>query len=133
MNHKTLRYITHALETSLESDFERIKIGAVVVRRNCILGQAANTKRSHPRQYLHNIRTKRESVHHCTHAELGAIIRSRDFNLEGASIYIGRWLRDGRLGNCKPCTSCSDAIRREGFSNIYYTTEHGIEHIQVRN
>lgn len=128
---RTKRYITKALEASLESDFQRIKIGAVIVDGNYVVSTASNRNRSHPRQSEYNRRSLRVAPRHCLHAEIGALVRSSKYDLSGTEIYVARFDRTGQLGNCKPCPACALAIREAGISTVYYTTPEGIKKYNV--
>lgn len=130
MERKTLRYITHALEKSLESDYEKIKIGAVIVDGNYLVSSAANTRRTHPMQGRYNILSGRNCPSHCTHAEIGALVKSRGYDCTGSVIYVGRYERSGQLGFCKPCASCTLALRRAGVARAFYTTKLGVKSIE---
>lgn len=131
ISNRTKRYITKALEASLESDFQRIKIGAVIVDGNYIVSAASNKNRSHPRQASFNERSNRVAPRHCIHAEVHALVRSGSYDLSGTELYVGRFDRNGRLGDCKPCVACQLAIKDSGIRLVYYTTTKGIESYAV--
>jgi deoxycytidylate deaminase len=132
ITNRVKRYITKALEASLMSDYHRIKIGAVIVDGNYIVASASNTRRSHPRQAQFNSRAKRLAIHSCLHAEVHALIRSGRYDLSGTELYVGRFDRTGKFGNCKPCLACQMAIKDAGINVVYYTTPtEGIKHYEV--
>jgi len=122
ITNRVKRYITKALEVSLSSDFHRIKIGAVIVDGNYIVSAASNTQRSHPRQAQLNKRVARVATRSCLHAEVHALVRSGRRDLSGAELYVARYDRNGRFGNCKPCAACQMAIKDAGIHTVYYTT-----------
>lgn len=127
---KHLRYITHALEKSLESDYEKIKIGAVLVDGNYVVSSACNTRRTHPMQGRYNVLAGRNCPRHCLHAEIGTLVKSKDYDCTGSEIYVGRYERNGQLGNCCPCPSCTLALRRAGVVRVYFTTPLGVKTIE---
>lgn len=131
MNTKTLRYINKALEASLDSDYHRIRIGAVVVSGNRLLSTGRNSVKAHTAQAYYNRQAGRITCHNSRHAELDAIMRSNRASLKGATIYVGRWQLDGRLGMCRPCSSCCAAIREAGIRKVYYTTPDGVRKMEM--
>ena len=131
ISNRTKRYITKALEASLESDFQRIKIGAIVVDGNVTVGTACNKNRSHPRQSEYNRRSLRIAPRHCIHAEIHAIVRCGRRDLTGCEMYVARYDRTGRLGNCYPCPACRMAIKESGIRSVHYTTPEGIKSYEV--
>lgn len=130
MNKRTLRYITKALEASLESDYPRIKIGAILVDGNYVVSSAANTARTHPFQFQLNRDSARDCPNHYLHAEVHALVRSKAYDLSNCEIYVARYLRDGTLGDCRPCQSCDLALRRAGIRRATYTTPSGIRTLE---
>lgn len=132
MNKRDLRFITKALETSLESEYSKIRIGAVIVDGNYVVAKACNTSRTHTRQAKYNERTGRKCPSPKLHAEIHALIKSKNYDLTNATIYVGRYLMNGTLGNCKPCSSCASALRDSGIRRVVYTTETGV-HVEGIN
>lgn len=126
MNRRDLRFITKALETSLESDNGKVRIGAVITDGNYLVSKACNVKRTHTLQHKYNLRSGRSCPAPKLHAEMHALIKSRDYDLTGCTIYIGRYLQNGTLGNCKPCSSCTQALRDSGIKRVVFTTEEGV-------
>lgn len=129
---RELRYITKALEASLESNYPRIKIGAVIVDGNYIVSQAANVARTHPFQYSLNRDSLRHCPNHYLHAEVHALVRSKTYDLSNSEIFVARYLRDGSLGDCRPCQACDLALRRSGIRRATYTTPTGIRTVGFR-
>lgn len=119
------RFITLALDTSFQSTYDRVKIGAVIARRSKLVSKAANLRTSHPLQKLYNDRSGRLAPAHNCHAEINAIIQARDV-LDGCDAYVGRWDRRGNLAMCKPCVACQAALRDVGIKSVTYTTREGI-------
>lgn len=52
------------------------------------------------------------------HAEVAAL-RGRDAT--GATIVVVRVLRDGQLGNSRPCDACWDAMEAAGVRRVVYS------------
>lgn len=127
MNHRRLRYLNQALKESLKSPFKGIKIGAVIVDGNYVVSKGYNRNTSHPLQKKYNDKVGRIAPDHNGHAEIIALVRSRDYDLTGCEIFVGRFDRKGKLAMCRPCRACMEAIRAAGISRITYTTPEGIK------
>ena len=121
------RYIALALQESTKSKFGRISIGAVIVDGNYVVSKGSNSTRTHPRQAAYNRISGRVCSGSCTHAEVQALINSKQYDLAGCEIFVGRFARTGELANCLPCPACAHGIRDAGISRCYYTTELGVK------
>lgn len=119
------RLVSLALRESFKSSYDRVQIGAVVARRSKVVSTGANQRRGHPLQKLYNDKAGRLAPAHACHAEMHAIINSRD-SIEGTDVYVGRWDRNGRLAMCRPCVACALALRDFGVQSVTYTTPKGI-------
>ena len=120
------RYFEIAKQISYLSEFNRVKIGAVIVKKKDIIAVSCNLKKTHPIQA--ELNKYREDIHRkkCSylHAEMAAILKSK-IDLNGASIYIFREDRNGNLGLCKPCPACMEMIKSKNIKNVYYTSKEG--------
>lgn len=109
------------------SDFERQKMGCVVVYKNKIIGMGFNSTKSHPLQKEYNrYRFKGDYSPHCMHAEMHALmpIRHLDIDWSKVKVYTYRICReDGSRGAlARPCISCQTFMKELGIRHIYYTT-----------
>lgn len=97
------------------------KMAAIIVKRNKTLGKGMNTRKTHPLQKLFS---KRE-VKIALHAEISAIVDAlrshEEEELQGASIFIARILKDGSRAIAKPCPVCDRALSAYGITGIYWT------------
>lgn len=123
---RALRYITLALNESLNSTYERVRIGSVVVDGNFVVARGSNQNTSHPMQHKYNLKTGRLAPAHALHSEMQALVRSKSYDLTGCEIFVGRYDRNGILGNCRPCPACYQAIVDAGIRRVTYTTPRGI-------
>lgn len=124
-------YMNLALTEALRSPMHRVKIGAVIVDGNYVVSKGFNLLSSHPMQYRYNTETGRVAEDHRCHAEVSALVRSKQYPLVDCDMFIGRRDKTGHLAQCRPCVACYRAIRDAGISRIFYTTPSGIqrEHI----
>jgi deoxycytidylate deaminase len=127
-SNKSKKYFDAAEVASMTSQ-HRCQIGAVLVYKNKIISAANNeSEKTHPLQYKYNQVSKRLPNFRAgrIHAELAAIIRVRDKEILKKSVmYIFRRNRDGKIGMCRPCATCMEAIKDYGIEQIYYTTPEG--------
>jgi deoxycytidylate deaminase len=134
---RDIKYFAHAVDAARKSTYDRISIGAVIVKKNTIITTGWNSLKTHPIQQYHN--RKRfdnqifDTVNHYLHAETDAIqqaLRMRKV-LDGAVIYVSRINRDNKYGMCRPCPACIGAIRAVGIRDIFYTTPDGFAYEQI--
>lgn len=94
-----------------KSDHVQHRIGSCVVKKGKIVSFGWNQRKTHSKS-LHPYRN--------LHAETHAILSTKE-DLTGASIYVFRENRQGRLACSKPCKYCEEMIRSKGIKKIYYT------------
>src|SRR5690606_23102416 len=123
---RDLRHIARALEVSLASDVPRTKLGAVIANGKKIVGQACNITRTHPLQARYNQAVGNVRPRHQLHAEVHAILRAGYDNTEGATVYVARYDRRGKLAQAKPCRACASALRDAGVLRVVYTHPDGV-------
>jgi deoxycytidylate deaminase len=125
---KSKRYFD-AAEIAAMTSTHRCQIGAVIVYKNKIISAANNeSEKTHPMQYKYNQVSKRLPSFRAgrIHAEMAAIIRVRDREvLKKSTMYIFRRNRDGKIGMCRPCTTCMEAIKDYEIGEVCYTTPEG--------
>lgn len=119
--------IQKAMRIAENSDYS-IRIGCVVTnKRGRIISQGFNQLKSHPKQARYaKLHGKCEKIF--LHAEISALVRCRE---EPHTIYVGRIMKNGLPGMCKPCPICEAAIREAGVKYMIYTDASGQE-ISIR-
>ena len=93
----------------------RFQLGAVVFKKNKILGFGVNERRTHPEFG--------SAPYYCLHAECNSIRKAlmRGNSVAGADIFVYR-----RNNNCsKPCDSCKDKFISYGIRRVYYIDREG--------
>lgn len=126
MSKRHKAYFDAACAMSQLSDFPRVKIGAIAVYKHRIISSGCNQTKTHPLQKRFNKHRFSSDTTHSQHAEincLSQLIGRKDIDFKDVSLYIGRTLADGRLGDCRPCVGCMALIKELGIRHIYYTTE----------
>ena|SRR3990167_5425173 len=96
----------------------RFRLGAVIFRRDKVLGRGFNTpNKTHP-QSLAPYKTR------C--AEFNSYINAVNLGispnkLQGASLYVHRIKKDGSPGLAKPCEFCKRFLDQVGIKDIQYS------------
>lgn len=108
-----LKYFKLAEKLSEKSDHPDHKHGAVLVRKNTIIGIGFNQNKTH---------TKSPDKFHMIHAEFSAILSSQEENLADCELYVVRKRKNGNLANSKPCQSCTKMVSSLGIKRCYYST-----------
>lgn len=97
----------------------RYKFGAVIAYRSNVFSVACNIIKTHPVQ-------KRYKPHCISiHAELYAILKASG-DINGATMYIARYMLNGDEGLSKPCATCLELIKESGIRQIVYMSRDGL-------
>ena len=124
---RTAHYFNLARNAGQFSDFKQHHLGCVLVYKNNVISVGYNTTKQHPMQKQYNALRgfDASSAHNSTHAEMSAIIKAKDMDVDWGkvSIFIYREHKDGCTGLAKPCAACAQKIRDMGIKEIYYTGE----------
>lgn len=112
-----LKWFQIAEKIAKHSNHPQHRMGAVIVRKNKILGLGMNQCKTHP---------KSPNPYHMIHAELSAILNSRQEDLTGAEIYICRIRKGGDFGLSRPCKDCLRLLKLNGIDLTHYTCYNGI-------
>lgn len=133
MSKKKLRFFEIAKQVSLLSDFQKTKVGCIIVRnKKVIVASGYNKAKTHPKQYRLNKICKcgtHKEENSFIHAEIDALENGRfrfaNCDDEHYEIYLFRQNKNGELANCRPCNSCMSELIRRNITTIHYTTEIG--------
>lgn len=117
LSNKDKAYLSVARYIAARSN-ERMKHGAVVVKSNRVLGMGYNKNKNSP----FNVSEEHIKSHCSRHAEVEAI-RSANFNVKGAVLYVARVNRRGQDRNSKPCPRCQTIIEETGIKRVVHTLE----------
>ena len=130
---KQHRLLLLALRWSMESDYHRIKIGAVVAKGSKYYNHGYNLIRPCGIQASYNKRVGRITKSDCRHAEMDVLCKARACgrSAKGMDMYVARLDRNGMPAMCKPCPACELAIREAGIKRVFYTTPTGVEVLNV--
>lgn len=128
---RDLYFLKLAFAMSKYSDYKRVHIGAVIVKKNSVISTGCNKIKSHPIQRLYNNRYLDYHTKNCLHAEIDALIKAEDSDCKGATLYVARRGLDNKIRLSKPCDACFNYAKDLGIKRIVYTIEDGIKEIII--
>jgi len=113
-----------AIEQAKKSKFH-YQMGAVLFRKHIVLSTGMNHAYT-PVPWRTRKHVKAKFLKHPTsiHAEVDALIRNHR-NLSGASLFVCRVGKSGRLLMARPCAHCKAYLLHYGIKDIYYTDSNG--------
>jgi deoxycytidylate deaminase len=92
------------------------RVGAAVFKGKRMLSVGHNKPKTHPDS---------TTVQYGHHAEFACFIATYKYDLAGATIFVVRLTRGGRLGISKPCKECWSWIRAMGIKKVVYLDRNG--------
>lgn len=134
MSPRQQRFFEIARHVSFLSDFDRVKIGSILVRnKKVIVSSGSNMRKSHPYQYELNqmYKTGFKSETSFIHSELATLMAVKFIDVSGCDIYIYRECIDGSIGNSMPCCSCYTELQRRGINRVFFTSTDGYHCIKI--
>jgi tRNA(Arg) A34 adenosine deaminase TadA len=116
---KIKRYFSLARNVAFNSDYGKIRHGALLVKG----GSVINTCWNKDKFCSFGSRFRDPDRGHATiHAELGCILGMPRSVTIGADIYVCRINKRGQFRNSKPCAMCHAALKHVGVKRVFYTT-----------
>lgn len=113
-----------AAKAALKSKFSQHRVGAVITKGGNILATGYNSKQ--PSSVL------KTTTRHAEAAAILFLLKQRRLqDLVGATLYVTRYTKGGKVGMAKPCPSCENLCRSVGISRVHYTTDCGVETIKL--
>ena len=97
------------------------RLAAICVdKKGKVLGRGVNSyTRTHPLQKHFAIVAALPEEKMFLHAELQAVLRSRDKEIH--TIYVARVLKDDTISLAKPCKACEQMLKSFGVQKVVYT------------
>ena len=108
------KFFKLAEKLAQKSDHPDHKHGAVLIRKNNVIGIGFNQNKTHSKS-THPFRT--------IHAELSAILNSQQETFDNCELYVVRKRKNGELANSKPCNSCHKMLSSLGIKKVYFSTD----------
>lgn len=107
------KFLKIAKEASHKSDHDNYPMGCVIVRGRKVLGVGHNMLKTHPKS-PHKFKS--------IHAEFMAALNA-GYDLEGATVYVYRQIKDGTPAMARPCEDCWKFLRECGVKDVVYSYE----------
>ena len=119
---KIKRYLRLAQNMASNSNYGKIKHGAVLIKGGSIIKAAFNKDKFS----AFGERFRQQGCGPATHhAELGCVAGVDRSKTAGANIFVVRVNRMGELRLSKPCPMCHDVLKFTGVKKVYYSTNEG--------
>jgi deoxycytidylate deaminase len=106
----------YAIKAALLSGAEHHRVGAAIFKGKSLVSLGWNSTKTHPDS---------KTRYNAHHAEFDCLMGNYKHDLVGASIFVARITKGGRLGVSKPCSECEVIIRGVGIKKIYYINQNG--------
>lgn len=107
------KFFNDAIQQSFKSSY-KIKIGAVIVQKNKIVGKGFNISYSTGNPHGDGI-----------HAEISAINHTTAKFRKNSTIVVGRLNKKGELAMSKPCHACETVLKKLGIKKVWYSIPNG--------
>ena len=136
MNIKKFFNLAKAASKFSDYNKKKVHIGSVLIYKNKVLASGWNSKKTNPIQYKYNKYRENLGIDNrsynaddhlpCLHSEMKCLIDTKDIDVDWSKVSIFVYREScGKTRMCKPCPSCTKALKDRGIQNIYYTTEKG--------
>jgi deoxycytidylate deaminase len=110
-----LKWLTSAVDECELATHKQWRVGAVLVKSGRVLSTGVNRYRNDPSM------VEVEGVSY--HAEEVALRRAG--NTHGATIYVARITRSGKIGEARPCKRCQALLLEHGVNTAVWTEPTG--------
>lgn len=119
---KPEHYLTLAKNASRKSSHAQHRMGCVIAKGSRVLGVGYNVNKTHPKS-PHFFKT--------VHAEFMAAINA-GYDIEGATVYVFRQIKDGTPAMAKPCQSCWKFLYECGVKEVVYSFEGSFKQERIK-
>ena len=119
---RIIRYFDLAKNVAFNSDYGKLRHGAVLVKGGSIINTCFNKDK------FCSFGSKFRKLNRgpaTIHAELGCILGLARGVTDGADIFVCRINKKGEFRNSKPCVMCHEVMKHVGIKRVFYTTNKG--------
>lgn len=110
----------------LSTEFKQ-RVGSVITdSKGRVISSGYNKRKTHPLQMRYARKINPEQCF--LHAEIDALVQCREVP---HTIYVARVRKNGRTAMARPCPICSLAIGEAGIKTVVYTTDDGVETVDM--
>lgn len=120
---RDIRFFEIAEKVSYLSDHEKHRHGAVITYKGRLIGLGKNSMKSHPKSPDKWSKT--------IHAELAAILNSKQNDFRGHEIYVFRRNKKGVISESKPCENCMGLIKSLKFAVVHYSSDNCFKSVRL--
>ena len=122
LSNKMRRYLKVAQDVATNSNYGKLRHGALLIRGGSIIKTAFNKDKFSSFGERFRNSDYGPATHHAELSCISGIDRSKT---NGASMFVVRINRQGELRLSKPCPMCHDALKFTGVRKVYYSTNDG--------
>lgn len=140
---KDYRYFQMAKEQAMQSTYDRVAVGCILVYKNHVIGAGFNNKKTCPQQKRANKKrnfnhNSNRPINHYMHAEISAL-RSVPYTVaqsicwRNVDVYVYR-ISPGHslgMGLSRPCAGCMSELTNLGIKNIFYSGNNGFVYEEI--
>jgi len=116
-----------AKNLSLTSDYQKYRLGSIIVIQGKIVAKGVNSSKTHPLQKKLN--EDRDDFNcfttHPIHAEVSTLNKVKHLDLKKAEMFIYHASHEEQPKFARPCLACMNAIINSGIKTIHYSTADG--------
>lgn len=105
-----------AVKAAHLSGLRKYYVGAALFRKNRLVSIGWNVRKTHPLC----------PTQHSQHAEFNVMVGLSKIDIDGATLYVARVGRNGKVCIAKPCRDCEHFLSLLGLDRIYYTNQQGL-------
>lgn len=122
MSKSDKKYLDQACELATMSDCN-YKHGAVIRKSGKTISVGINHGVNDPAYLTDEVAAEHAAVH----AEVAALNACRKVDLNGATIYVARVIKNGEPRMSKPCKRCQEALKARGIRKVFYTIDNEMD------
>lgn len=115
-----VRYYSLAKRIAKKSNHPWYKLACIIYKKKKIVSIGYNQIKTH---------TKSPDEWKMLHAEVHSILGADPADLEGATAFVYKENRKGKVGTAKPCKTCENLLRSVGIKHIFYTDTEGVKKV----
>lgn len=119
---KAEHFLSLAKQASRKSGHDQYRMGCVIAKGNKLIASGHNINKTHPKS-PHKFKT--------IHAEFMAA-HNAGYEIEGATVYVFREIKDGTPAMAKPCEDCWRFLYECGVKEVVYSFEGSFKHERIR-
>lgn len=122
MSKSDQKYLAQAVDLAKMSECN-YKHGAVIRKSGKTISVGVNYGVNDPAYLSDEVAAEHAAIH----AEVAAMNAARKVDLNGATIYVARVIKNGEPRMSKPCERCQKALKERGIRKVFYTLDNEMD------